>query len=204
MPGDDGEPWFFTQDIASALGYSATSAMLKRIDDDDHKTRVFLDGTTYKKQSLISEPGLYLAILGSTLETARRFKRWVVHEVLPTIRKTGAYVTDAPAASDPILAQAQMLIALRLKQIAQEQRIDTLPAPTTHLSVLAFANLSGIRLNNRLASVLGKHGAAMTRRSGGVIGAVPDNHYGTVGNYPLPVLRQVFAAAGLIADEPLN
>ena len=70
--------------------------------------------------------------------------------------------------------------------------------------MLAFANLSGIRLNNRLASVLGKHGAAMTRRSGGVIGAVPDNHYGTVGNYPLPVLRQVFAAAGLIADEPLN
>jgi prophage antirepressor-like protein len=36
--GDDGEPWFFAQDIASALGYSATSAMLKRIDDDDHKT----------------------------------------------------------------------------------------------------------------------------------------------------------------------
>lgn len=168
--GDDGEPWFFAQDVASALGYLATSAMLKRIDADDHKTRVFLDGTTYKKQALISEPGLYLAILGSTLETARRFKRWVVHEVLPTIRKTGAYVTDAAAASDPILAQAQMLITMRLKQIAQEQRlaaleqrIDTLPAPTTHLSVLAFANLNGIRLDNRLASVLGKHGAALTR-----------------------------------------
>src|SRR5512134_4099634 len=116
----DGEPWFFAQDVASALGYSATSAMLKRIDDDDHKTRVFLDGTTYKKQALISEAGLYLAILGSTLATARRFKRWVVHEVLPTIRKTGAFVTDAAAASDPILAQAQMLIEMRLKQIAQE------------------------------------------------------------------------------------
>jgi prophage antirepressor-like protein len=209
--GDDGEPWFFAQDVASALGYSATSAMLKRIDDDDHKTRVFLDGTTYKKQALISEPGLYLAILGSTLATARRFKRWVVHEVLPTIRKTGAYVTDAAAASDPILAQAQMLVEMRLKQIAQEQRlaaieqrIDTLPAPTTHLSVLAFANLNGIRLDNRLASVLGKHCAALTRLSGGVIGAVPDEHYGTVGNYPLPVLRQVFAAAGLIPDEQLH
>ena len=104
-----------------------------------------------------------------------------------------------------------MVIDLRLKQIAQEQRlaaieqrIDTLPAPTTHLSVLAFANLSGIRLDNRLASALGKHCAALTRLSGGIIGAVPDEHYGTVGNYPLPVLRQVFAAAGLIADEPLH
>ena len=104
-----------------------------------------------------------------------------------------------------------MVIDLRLKQIAQEQRlaaieqrIETLPAPTTHLSVLAFANLNGIRLDNRLASVLGKHCAALTRLNGGVIGAVPDDHYGTVGNYPLPVLRQVFAAAGLIPDEQLH
>jgi prophage antirepressor-like protein len=207
----DGEPWFFAQDVASALGYSATSAMLKRIDDDDHKIGMFLDGTTYKKQSLINEPGLYVSILGSTLESAKRFKRWVTHEVLPTIRKTGAYVTDAAAASDPILAQAQMVIDLRLQQIAQEQRlaaieqrIEALPAPTTHLSVLAFANLNGIRLDNRLASVLGKHCAAQTRLHGGVIGAVADDHYGTVGNYPLPVLRQVFAAAGLIRDEHLN
>ena len=99
----DGEPWFFAQDVASALGYSATSAMLKRIDDDDHKIGMFLDGTTYKKQSLINEPGLYVSILGSTLESAERFKRWVTHEVLQTIRNTGAYVTDAAAASDPIL-----------------------------------------------------------------------------------------------------
>jgi hypothetical protein len=53
--------------------------------------------------------------------------------------------------------------------------------------VLAFANLNGIRLDNRLASVLGKHCAAQTRLHGGVIGAVADDHYGTVGNYPLPV-----------------
>jgi hypothetical protein len=70
--------------------------------------------------------------------------------------------------------------------------------------VLAFANLNGIRLDNRLASVLGKHCAAQTRLHGGVIGAVADDHYGTVGNYPLPLLRQVFAAAGLIPDEHLN
>lgn len=125
--------------------------------------------------------------------------------------KTGAYVTDAAAASDPILTQAQMLIEMRLKQIAQEQRlaaieqrVEALPAPTTHLSVLAFANLNGIRLDNRLASVLGKHCAAQTRLNGGVIGAVADDHYGTVGNYPLPVLRQVFAAAGLISGESMH
>jgi anti-repressor protein len=111
---------------------------------------------------VVNEAGLYAMVFKSRKPEAKRFKRWVTHEVLPTIRKTGAYVTDAAAASDPILTQAQMLIEMRLKQIAQEQRlaaieqrVEALPAPTTHLSVLAFANLNGIRLDNRLASVLG-------------------------------------------------
>jgi prophage antirepressor-like protein len=218
VPGDDGEPWFVAVDVCSVLGLGNPTQALARLDEDEKssiRATLITDegraGQGAQSFTIVNEPGLYRLVLSSRKPEARRFKRWVVHEVLPTIRKTGAFVTDAAAASDPILAQAQMLIEMRLKQIAQEQRlaaieqrIDTLPAPTTHLSVLAFANLNGIRLDNRLASVLGKHCAALTRLNGGVIGAVPDEHYGTVGNYPLPVLRQVFAAAGLIADEPLN
>ena len=214
----DGEPWFVAVDVCSVLGLGNPTQALARLDEDEkssiHATLITDEGRPgqgAQSFTIVNEPGLYRLVLGSRKPEARRFKRWVVHEVLPTIRKTGAYVTEATAASDPILAQAQMVIDLRLKQIAQEQRlaaleqrIDTLPVPTTHLSVLAFANLSGIRLVNRLASVLGKHCAALTRLSGGIIGAVPDEHYGTVGNYPLPVLRQVFVAAGLIPDEAVH
>jgi prophage antirepressor-like protein len=208
--GDDGEPWFVARDVAEVLCLD-TAAVGRTVEADERGLHAVQTPSGIQQMVVVNEAGLYAMVFKSRKPEARRFKRWVVHEVLPTIRKTGAFVTDAAAASDPILAQAQMLIEMRLKQIAQEQRlvaleqrIDTLPAPTTHLSVLAFANLSGIRLDNRLASVLGKHCAALTRLNGGVIGAVPDEHYGTVGNYPLPVLRQVFVAAGLIPDEAVH
>jgi prophage antirepressor-like protein len=167
--GDDGEPWFVARDVAEVL-YLDTAAVGRTMEPDERGLHAVQTPSGIQQMVVVNEAGLYAMVFKSRKPEARRFKRWVVHEVLPTIRKTGAYVTDAAAASDPILAQAQMLIEMRLKQIAQEQRlaaiekrIDTLPAPTTHLSVLAFANLSGIRLDNRLASVLGKHCAALTR-----------------------------------------
>lgn len=206
----DGEPWFVARDVAEVLDLD-TAAVARTVDADERGLHAVQTASGVQQMVVVNEAGLYAMIFKSRKPEAKRFKRWVTHELLPTIRKTGAYVTDTAAASDPILAQARMLIEMRLRQIAQEQRlgaieqrIDALPAPTTHLSVLAFANLKGIRLDNRLASVLGKHCAALTRLDGGVIGAVADDHYGTVGNYPLPVLRQVFAAAGLITDEHLN
>lgn len=89
----DNEPWFFAQDVASILKYSATSAMLKRLDDDEKQIVVALlqNGTTKQKQSVINESGMYNAIFGSTLSEAKAFRRWVTHEVLPSIRKRGYY-----------------------------------------------------------------------------------------------------------------
>ena len=66
-----GEPWWFAQDVAAILGYSATGAMNKLIDEDDRRIEVFQVGTTYQKQSLINESGLYAAIFGSTLDGAK-------------------------------------------------------------------------------------------------------------------------------------
>jgi len=88
---DDGKPWFFAQDLADILGYSSTNAMNKLIDEEDRRIQTFQNGATYLKQSLINESGVYCAIFGSTKEEAKPFKRWVTHEVLPAIRKTGSY-----------------------------------------------------------------------------------------------------------------
>ena len=88
----DGEPWFVGKDISDKLGYAQTSNMMKRIDDEDSKSSI-LDGMNMKS-ILINESGLYSAILGSKLNSAKRFKRWVTSEVLPTIRKTGGYVNN--------------------------------------------------------------------------------------------------------------
>lgn len=88
----DGEPWFVGKDVAEALGYAQTSNMMKRIDEEDFISSK-LDGMNMKSL-LINESGLYSAIIGSKLESAKRFKRWVTSEVLPAIRKTGNYDMD--------------------------------------------------------------------------------------------------------------
>lgn len=88
----DNEPWFVAIDIANALGYSNTrDAIIKHVDEEDKG--VAKCDTLGGKQNLtiINESGVYSLIMASKLESARRFKRWVTSEVLPTLRKTGTY-----------------------------------------------------------------------------------------------------------------
>ena len=86
-------------DVAAVLEYGQTANMLKRLDDDEHQKleSSILEGSRSGHGGaryfvIINESGLYNAILGSKKPEAKRFKRWVTHEVLPSIRKTGGYV----------------------------------------------------------------------------------------------------------------
>ena len=88
------DPWFVGKDVADILGYSDTQAMTRRLDDEDFMTDK-LSGMNMKS-TLINESGLYTAILGSKKTEAKRFKRWITSEVLPTIRKHGAYNAKVP------------------------------------------------------------------------------------------------------------
>ena len=90
----NGEPWFVGKDVADILEYSDTQAMTRRLDDEDFMTDK-LSGMNMKS-TLINESGLYTAILGSKKTEAKRFKRWITSEVLPTIRKHGAYNANVP------------------------------------------------------------------------------------------------------------
>ena len=93
----DGEPWFVGKDVASVLGYKSPSvAICENVDSEDKTTFVISEsGSKYKsKTTFINESGLYSLILSSKLPQAKEFKRWVTSEVLPQIRKTGAYLTQ--------------------------------------------------------------------------------------------------------------
>lgn len=91
----DGEPWFVGKDVAAALGYSNTRDALDRhVDIDDKNTVVNPDGNRGNpNMTIINESGLYSLVLSSKLPTAKKFKRWVTSEVIPSIRKHGAYMT---------------------------------------------------------------------------------------------------------------
>ena len=111
----DGEPWFVAKDISDKLGYAQTSNMMKRIDEEDSKSSI-LDGMNMKSL-LINESGLYSAILGSKLESAKRFKHWVTSEVLPSIRKNGGYIAGQENMTDEELLANAVLVAQ--KKIAE-------------------------------------------------------------------------------------
>ena len=90
----EGEPWLVGKDVAAALGYTDTSDALKRhVDDGDKLTRRFTDSGQSREMYIINESGLYSLVLSSKLPGAKKFKHWVTSEVLPSIRKHGAYMT---------------------------------------------------------------------------------------------------------------
>ena len=90
----DGEPWFVGKDIASKLGYTDTFGAIKKHVESDDKQNCQNDSfETPRGLTIINESGLYSLILSSKLPSAKRFKRWVTAEVLPSLRKHGAYFT---------------------------------------------------------------------------------------------------------------
>lgn len=95
----DDEPWLVAADVCSALDIGNPSQAISRLDDDEKMTLTTNEGHSGKvggaqMLNVISEAGLYSLILKSRKPEAKAFKRWVTHEVIPTIRKTGGYVND--------------------------------------------------------------------------------------------------------------
>lgn len=114
----NGEPYFVGRDVAEILGYSnSRKALADHVDEEDKGvTKCDTLGGT-QEMTVINESGLYSLILSSKLPTARRFKRWVTSEVLPTIRKHGVYAVDE------VLANPDMLIEALL-QLKAEREIN--------------------------------------------------------------------------------
>lgn len=114
----EGDPWFVAGDIARALGYRDAHNMGRRLDADDKGTHSLSTPGGAQTVAIISEPGLYVAILGSQVEGAIKFKRWVTREVLPAIRRAGSY-SAAPPSEDEIVHQALAITARRVEQLTE-------------------------------------------------------------------------------------
>lgn len=126
----DSESWFVGKDIAQALGYSDTKSALRDHVDDEDK-RIFQRGQNAtldipnRGLTIINESGLYSLILSSKLPTAKKFKRWVTAEVLPTLRKTGRYniVTAPVAAEQRVLTTDDYLKAAQIVASCRNERL---------------------------------------------------------------------------------
>ncbi|TVM18689.1 hypothetical protein DPQ33_04220 [Oceanidesulfovibrio indonesiensis] len=124
---ENGEPWFVAKDVCDILGLTNPSETLTRLDDDEKAdislAEVSSNGVKQKRnRKLVNEPGLYSLILRSDKAQAKRFKRWITHDVLPTIRKTGGYIHATPEMSDAeIMARALKVADTTLERVKEER-----------------------------------------------------------------------------------
>lgn len=116
----DNEPWFVAKDVCNILKHSNSRVAISRLDDDEKGvSKVYTPGG-YQNMSVVNEYGLYNLVLTSNLPEAKQFKRWITHEVIPSIRKHGAYMT--PEKIEEVLLNPDTLIKLATNLKEEQQR----------------------------------------------------------------------------------
>lgn len=177
VAGRNGNPWFINMDVCAELDIQNARQAIESLEKDDVSTIYVIDAIGRRQETyIISESGLYELIFKSRKPEAKEFKRWVTHEVLPCIRKTGGYITEKAAAdfiNDPLAKFEELLITareLRAKNMALStentglQKTITIQAPivkaaerlldsssiTTITAIAKQLNISARRLNEFL------------------------------------------------------
>lgn len=174
------EPWFVAADVCRALGVGNPSQALTRLDEDEKLTTLISNegaATGMSSLSFVSEPGLYSLILGSRKPEAKLFKRWITHDVIPTIRKTGGYVanddlfieTYLPNAdeSTKIMFKSQLQviqdlnhkIALNAPKVAFAEKVSASEAAITVAQMATLLKQNGVKTGqNRFYAWLRENG----------------------------------------------
>ena len=127
----DGEPWLVGKDVAEALGYTnPRKALADHVDDEDKGvTKCYTPGGD-QDMTIINESGLYSLVLSSKLPTARKFRRWVTSEVIPSIRRSGGYIAGQKELSPEELMARALKVANDVLA-AREARISELTVQNT-------------------------------------------------------------------------
>lgn len=162
----DGEPWFVAVDICGALDIANSRDALTRIDEDEKGVALTDTLGGAQEVAVVNEPGLYSLVLGSRKSEARAFKRWITHDVIPAIRKTGMYAT--PATVETMLANPDTMIqVLQAFKDEREQRLALETRVVADAPKVAFADAVETSTDSCLVGQLAK----IIRQNGYEIGA---------------------------------
>ncbi len=167
LTDEAGEPWFVAKDVCDILGMSNPSMAVTALDKDevaqiDPKDYLGSENRSNQAVNIVSEPGLYKLIMRSRKPEAHEFQRWVTHEVLPQIRRTGGYIPTTDADDDmTILAKAVMIGQRTMEQqkrkiAAQQTRIVELEPKARFADAVAASD--GTCLVGELAKMLRQNG----------------------------------------------
>lgn len=137
-----GEPWFVAADVLATIGLDRKA--LERLDDDEKGVSSIHTPGGGQEMTTVNEPGLYTLVLGSRKAEAKRFKRWVTHQVLPSIRKTGSYAVPSTIASLPPPTQDRVTALLLIGEAVAK-------VPGVKAGIAMAATLTCIQENTGLA-----------------------------------------------------
>lgn len=163
LTDEAGEPWFVLKDCMSILDLGNPTETVKMFDEDEFSTTEVIDSIGRRQQAyIISEPGLYRLVMRSRKPEAKEFQRWVTHEVLPQIRKTGGYIPTSESDSDEDIMARAVLVA----QKTIDRKNQQLQAKDAQIKMLepkarfadAVAASDGTCLVGELAKMLRQNG----------------------------------------------
>ena len=194
---DHDDLWWVVSDICEILGLSNASEAIRGLDDDEKSTLRISEGGP--ERNIINEAGLYSLIIRSNKPDAKKFKRWITHEVLPSIRKTGKYEIEGLSEIDLIIRSAQSLKKMESKLIEHENRFAMLEAlshqnsgRTGFFTISAWCKFNRINISLRDAMNRGREATRLSKEWGVDVGRVTDERFGVVNSYREDVLEEVF------------
>lgn len=157
----DGEPWFVAKDVTEALEYAnASKALTDHVDEEDKLNNESLSSLGQRGGWLVNESGMYSLILRSNMPEAKKFKRWVTSEVLPSIRKNGGYLSPSVDFTDPEIMQ-KVFDAWKEDRKKLEQangRIERLVHNNTCYNSSEIAKELGFKSAQELHKILSERG----------------------------------------------
>ena len=204
--------WFCIKDVCDILEIKNARDIPKRLDEDEVR-RFNLRGQA-GETNFANESGLYTLILRSNKKEAKPFRKWITSEVIPAIRKTGKYEEKKKplTQAELILQQAQWMVEAEsrinniendviglagtvenndksIKRLENNQRRTV---TSNHLTVIAYANIKGIKPKSYHAPSIGKKATKICREKDLLIGTTVDSRYGLINTYPVEVLDEIF------------
>ena len=203
------EVWFCAKDVCDILEIKNVTQAVQRLEEDERSMfNIGRQGNT----NFINESGLYTLILRSDKPEAKPFRKWITSEVIPAIRKTGKYEEKPITSAQYLLQQAQWMVEAENRMSNIENNIIGLAdsienndksirrlennqrrtVTSTHLTVIAYANIKGIKPKSYHAPSIGKKATRMSRERNLMTGTTVDSRYGLINTYPIEVLDEIF------------
>ena len=210
---ENNEPLFCLADICKILeiqnATDVKNAILKEFELPRLNLYSFDTGYGIKEFTMITEPQLYYVMNTSRSAKAKPFRKWVNTEVLPSIRKTGAY-SQKPLTQIEILQSSVAILAeqekkisllenktddLYKEQLKTKHNINRLLNNDNYMTLIAFMNLNNIKQKGYHLPSLGKKAKKLSQEQGAFMGAVIDPRYGRINTYNTEILKQIFKTA---------